>query len=357
MMDGKSGVTILASLASILLTLDCKPKVEPVRLDSELSLMDLARQPIADLPALRKSIATYADDGRRSLVDLYRAQADLARRPGWLLEEIFSEKLTLADGAVVTLPSNVLRTTSRGPALWLLTGVHGEEPAGPNALAESLNVLADLERQGLPVVVMPLLNPLGYQRNWRYPDTAQYSQANPGASVGDSDHLLPDDRGEPRRSTPACPQAEKLTSKVLALARDYPPLLALDLHEDNLLDKGYLYSQGALGAGDPLAGDLVRLFVSSQFPILLDGATRFGEKVRNGVVSGVNDGSIDELLSSSFVIVNHERRVGPSGKSVLVVETSAKSTRLADRKKVHAAVIATLPALAQRAARRFPQFR
>ena len=136
-----------------------------------------------------------------------------------------------------------------------------------------------------------------------------------------------------------------LTARVLELARDYPPLLSLDLHEDNLLKAGYLYSQGERGADDPVARKVVALFLQHQFPILMEGTTRFGETVKGGIVSGVKDGSIDELISAPTVIVDRSPRKGPSGSTVLVLETSSMDTPLADRVKVHTAVLGSLESL------------
>jgi hypothetical protein len=133
-----------------------------------------------------------------------------------------------------------------------------------------------------------------------------------------------------------------LTSRVLELARDYPPVLSLDLHEDNLLEKGYLYSQGRDGASDAVAQAIVRLLVRHRFPVLMEGKTRFGESVTGGIVSATKDGSIDELLSAPKILLNGIAQNGPSGKSVLVLETSSMDTPLAERKKVHATVLASL---------------
>jgi hypothetical protein len=309
------------------------------------SLLDIVRESGTDLQPLRRRVGTYTADGRLSLVDLYRAQCELQRDPGWVLEELFREELTLAGGERIALPASCLRTARTGPALWILAGIHGEEPAGPNAVAERLPALAALDRRGIPIVVMPLLNPLGYQRNWRYPDVAIYSERNPGSSVGDSDHLLPDDKGKPRRALAVSRQARSVTTRVVDLARVYPPVLALDLHEDNLLRQGYLYSQGATGANDPAAAAIVAIFRKHGFAILMSGKTRFGETVRDGIVSGVKDGSIDELLSAKEILVGGSRRAGPAGRSILVLETSLMNTPLADRQKVHETILDSLEAL------------
>jgi hypothetical protein len=311
----------------------------------ERNLMDIIRDSASSLQPLRAEVGTYAKDGRKSIVDLYKAQWDLQRTERWTLEEIFREEITLPNGDRILLPSNCLRTDRKGPALWLLAGIHGEEPAGPDALAENLAVLMSLEKKGIPLVVMPLLNPLGYQKDWRYPDAAVYSKSKPGSSVGDSDHLLPGKQGKARRPEPSSRQAELLTAKVLALARDYPPVLTLDLHEDNMLAKGYIYSQGRFGAEDPAALKITGIFLRHGFPILMEGTTRFGEAVRNGVVSNVNDGSIDELLSAPTVVVNGSPQKGPYGGSILVLETSSMHTPLAARIRVHATVLAALGSL------------
>jgi hypothetical protein len=311
---------------------------------SGISLADLVQQS-SDLARLQERVATYADDGRYSIVDLYRSQLELEKRSGWILEEVFREETGLSDGSRITLPSNCLRTIRTGPALWILTGIHGEEPAGPNALVDSFEILDKLEKSGTPLVVMPLLNPLGYQRNWRYPNAAAYSETAPGASVGDSDHLLPDRRNRPRSPRPACPQAASLTAKVLSLVREYPPVLVLDLHEDNLLQKGYIYSQGKRGADDPVARLLVELLVRNEFPILTTGKTRFGETIIGGIVAGVTDGSIDELLSAPAIVLNGSPQKGPSAPSVLVLETSSMDMPLPARKKVHATVLGALKQL------------
>jgi hypothetical protein len=314
----------------------------PAGAQDRRNVFGVAQYPGADLEALRRALGTYSSDGRISLVDIYRAQGELQRKPGWILDEVFLEEVTAPGGGSMILPANCLRTTQKGPALWILTGIHGEEPAGPNALADNITALEAVRRKGIPLVVLPLLNPLGYQRNWRYPDVPVYSEAQPGSSVGDSDHLLPDDKGAPRRKAAACRQAALLTTRVVELAREYPPMLSLDLHEDNLLEKGYLYSQGRDGASDRVAQALVRLFVRNRFPILTEGKTRFGESITGGIVSATKDGSIDELISAPAIILNGVAQKGPSGRSVLVLETSSMHTPLAERKKLHATVLASL---------------
>ena len=70
-------------------------------------------------------------------------------------------------GMALPLPVIALRSPTHGPAIWILAGIHGEEPAGPIAVADAIDDIAKLGAMR-PVVLMPLLNPHGYARNWRY---------------------------------------------------------------------------------------------------------------------------------------------------------------------------------------------
>jgi hypothetical protein len=36
----------------------------------------------------------------------------------------------------IALPIIALRTPKKGKALWVISGIHGEEPAGPNAISD-----------------------------------------------------------------------------------------------------------------------------------------------------------------------------------------------------------------------------
>ena len=81
----------------------------------------------------------------------------------------------------------------------MLSGIHGEEPAGPNAIAANLASLTQLADAGVPIVVIPLANPKAYRHNWRYPNTPERDwKKGGGYSVGDAEYLLPD--LEPARS-------------------------------------------------------------------------------------------------------------------------------------------------------------
>ncbi|MGH8130690.1 MAG: hypothetical protein ACRES3_07540 [Steroidobacteraceae bacterium] len=290
---------------------------------------------------LPSGIATHAD-GRRPIEALFASYQSLVDE-GWTLEVIAGSQPA---GTRAALPIVALRSPGRGAAVWILAGIHGEEPAGPNAIAETIADIAALGRRR-PVVLLPLLNPQGYARNWRYLNVAVYSETIDGQSVGDSSHLLPTpghpDR--PRAAAASSGEADAITAFILRQRAEYPPACSIDLHEDNLIDEGYVYSQGARGAADPLAIEAVAVLKAEGVPIKMDGETRFGESISGGIIGPVVDSSIDELMSSASVVTGGRSAPGPSTPTVLVFETPAAALSLPRRIAAHAALIRRLAAL------------
>lgn len=271
--------------------------------------------------------ADYTADGRLPLASLMARFDTLSSQHGWTSETIF---------AYPDAPSTAIRswrTPHEGEALWILSGIHGEEPAGPNAIARNLDSLIRLAATGVPVVVIPLANPNAYRHNWRYPNTAERDwKTGGGYSVGDAEHLLPDlaQGTAPRAAAAPGPETQALTQHVLRLAQRYPPRLVLDLHEDELSrEGGYIYSQGRQADDNPAGAEIVRLLQAAGIPLRESGQTRFGETIVRGVISRddqggpIRDGSIDELLAASDVFVDGRKVRGPSAHTVIVVETPA----------------------------------
>jgi hypothetical protein len=306
----------------------------------------------ADTPATTMPSAPVVatmSDGRLPLAQLTERFEALSTQQGWREDEIYA----YADDA--TLRIRAWRTPHQGRALWVLSGIHGEEPAGPNAIARQLASLVDLARQGVPIVVIPLCNPKAYRHNWRYPNTAERDWRKGGYSVGDSSYLLPDlETGtRPREAAAAGPETLALTQYVLRTARDYPPQLVIDLHEDELSrEGGYIYSQGVQADGNPVGAEIVRLLQASGIPLRASGQTRFGETIVDGVISrddkgaAIRDGSVDELLAATEVFVDGRRQPGPAGATVIVVETPAfAGSQFERRVSAHAAVVARVAEL------------
>jgi len=281
-------------------------------------------------------------DGRPPLESLYATYLSLADA-GWRLDVIVASEPA---GTAYPLPVIALRSPHTGPAVWIIAGIHGEEPAGPAAVAATVDAIAALGRTR-PVVLLPLANPHGYARNWRYLNTPVWSAEVEGQSVGDSSHLLPEADNERRGRAPAAssPEAAAITAYVVATAGDYPPVISIDLHEDDILEEGYVYSQGTAGAADRFAAAAVRVFREQQIPIKLDGLTRFDEPIANGIIGPVTDSSIDELLSAPRIVLDAASAPGPAAATVLVFETPARQFPLERRIAAHAALLRRMLAM------------
>lgn len=294
-----------------------------------------------DALRLPQAIHTY-EDGRMPVLQLLETYLGLTRH-GWQLDVIAYSK---PPGTAEELPIIALRSPSPGSAIWILSGIHGEEPAGPNAVAEAIDDLAALG-DSVPVVLMPLCNPHGYARNWRYLNMPIYSATVEGQSVGDSSHLLPDpdDPERPRATHASSPEADALTRYVVRLAETYPPRYSIDLHEDDLISEGYVYSQGERAAEDALAQKAVAVLRDNGIPIKVEGRTRFGEEIVGGIIGPVTDSSIDELIGAGEILVDGRIRKGPAAGTVLTFETPAKDVALAQRKAAHLALLRRIAAL------------
>jgi len=291
--------------------------------------------PQLDLPA---SVETYPD-GRKPVGELYRAYTSLLEK-GWQMDIVTRSQ---PPGREYALPIIALRTPGAGQACWIFSGIHGEEPAGPNAIAESIDAIAELGAHQ-PVVLLPLNNPQGYVNNWRYLNMQKYSETVAGQSVGDSEHLLtdPDNPEQARQENASSPEADAITEYVLAMSELYPPAASIDLHEDNLISEGYVYSQGKLGAADPLALAAVKTLRANGIAIRMSGETRFGEVIDGGIIGPVIDGSIDELMSAASIIVDGQVQAGPEAHTVLVFETPADQVSLRQRIAAQSALLRSI---------------
>jgi len=300
-------------------------------------LVIAAPAPAADL-RLPDAVQTYSD-GRKPIEELFRVYLSLVDR-GWQLDILGQSQPAGRDHA---LPIIALRSPEAGEAVWILSGIHGEEPAGPNAIAESIDAIAALGKQR-PVVLLPLNNPQGYVHNWRYLNMATYSETVEGQSVGDSSHLLadPENPARARSRAASSPEAAAITAYVLRMSNEYRPAISIDLHEDNLIREGYVYSQGKLGAADPLALAAVRVLEDSGIPLKMSGQTRFGEPISGGIIGPVTDGSIDELMSAASILEEGQLKAGPEARTVLVFETPADQVSLPRRVGAHAALLREL---------------
>ncbi len=287
-------------------------------------------------------IETYKD-GRASLAELYENFLRLEEKYGWKKEVIYSIKISSPKGEV-EVPVYCFLSPKQGESLWLLTGIHGEEPAGPNAVSRWIDLIGRLG-QIKPMVVMPLLNPAGYYRNWRFHHIERSLER---LNVTDCRHLIADvkDSSKPILAKPIHGIADTVTKYILKLLETYPPLVYFDLHEDELITEGYVYSQGGLADRDPIAAKTVELLRSEGLLLKTTGLTRFGEKVNKGVVideSGgrVRDGSIDEFIANETYFDEQGKITSkPFAKTSIVTETPTRGDlTLEDRIRAQESIV------------------
>jgi len=268
---------------------------------------------------------------RKTIKALYGAYLKLLKTGEWETDKI-TESKTFWRGKKIICPIWGFRTKKKGPAIYIISGIHGEEPAGPHAIAESIKTIIKIGKKK-PMVVIPLCNPIGYIKKQRHPNN------NLDLSVADSDHFLINSQNIARQKIPSNPTCFSLTKYIITIAKKYPPLISLDFHEDALSTTGYIYSQGTAGAKEKLAKKILEILKNNKIPIKRNSKTRFNEKIINGIVGRQKDGSIDELISAKKIIVNNKIVSGPNGKKVFVIETPATNVLLKKRIKAHKAVI------------------
>ena len=112
-------------------------------------------------------VPTYKKDSRMPITEVYRKLSRL-KDSLWIDEVICSQRVDLKEYKRKFLPILGFRTRLKGDALWIISGIHGEEPAGVNAIAKNIKFLNKLAKK-IPIVLIPLANPSGYRRDWRYP--------------------------------------------------------------------------------------------------------------------------------------------------------------------------------------------
>lgn len=285
-----------------------------------------------------KNFGTFSADGRMPLEKIYKKFLSLPEN-NWDRKIIYTETIKLDGGQKINAPILSFFTKKTGQAFWIIAGIHGEEPAGPNALAKNIKKINDLANKGVPVVFLPLCNPKGYCRNWRYPNSRRNERI--GKSVSDSEHLLLSPKNNrSRMKFPSSKQADALTKEALNLFKTHPPLLTINFHEDeSVKGEHYIYSQGKGGFADPVVREIVRLFRKNGLQFMKYKETRFGESAKDGIVYNIHDGSIDELLSAEKIYLNGKIAKKPAAKSVIVVETPVKGAPIKERVKTDELVI------------------
>lgn len=238
---------------------------------------------------------TLAEDGRLSLKELYQSFDELLKA-GWTGQQISHQEI-LVEGEEIAIPifaffSPACQEKENLGAI-VISGIHGTEPAGPNALAQYIEPLIEIGKQE-SFLLMPSCNPWGYHNDKRMSPN--------GESVTDSEHCLG------MRDEPLSREADEITTFLMELGeRIDSGTKVLDLHEDDFREDPkretdsvgiylYIYIHGEEPEKNPLALAIVKILQDNLHPIITEGTTRFGEKIVNGLVINSKDGSIDHLL-------------------------------------------------------------
>jgi hypothetical protein len=202
------------------------------------------------------------------------------------------------------------KTKKQGKAVWILAGIHGEEPAGPVGIAYATPYLRNID---IPVVVIPVCDPLSYTREER-----------PTFSMTDASAFMFPNRFRVQRR-----DAYDFYRSIEKLAEKYKPELILDLHEDDLAAGFYSYIHGT---SDIITDEIIRKFMSdlfSKYKVTFeeDENTRLGEPIIDGIVRVTNDGSIDTYMNKKY------------GALSVVFETPSAELFLKDRASIDAKFI------------------
>lgn len=272
-------------------------------------------------------VETYQVDDRLSFEKLRSSYFRLKDEFGWNYQLIGYQVEKLPNGLKFAFPILSFRTKEKGPADWVIFGIHGTEPAGPMMIAKPENIeLLAIAGKEKPLVLLGPLNPGGYLLN-RYRSSHLDENGEP-TSVTDCDYFL----GRAKKT--ACPEAAAIVPFVTKLSKDYPPHCVLDLHEDSPDPKEdtkihpdshgtYIYVHGTKGPKDSLAQKIVTILRENEIPLIEKGHTRFGEPIIDGMVINAEDGSIDEYLVKKC-----------GAQQVIVLETPANIS-LSQRVAVH----------------------
>jgi hypothetical protein len=298
-------------------------------------------------------------DGRRPLYELYKTYSRLLAED-WKAEIISSqvEKENVASPITLPIYAFLSPKTTEEPehALWIIGGVHGEEPVPPNAFAEEIETISALPKIGIPVVAIFVANPLGYHKDWRYQDLKRgFGQ---GTSVTDCDHLLPQKilKNLPRRLTPINKVSDETTKWALETSKSYIPLLVINHHEDEIEDDlndpdrdlFYSYAYGKRKILNIICPILTQILSKGGYQVTMTGKTRGHETITDGFVTNSTDGSIDELLASSKYFDGLKVKRKTPAKVVLVPETYYRNEgtqTINQRIKVHGEIIRSYPKL------------
>lgn len=225
--------------------------------------------------------------GEREIGELQLKHEELSLKFGFTKQEIYK-----MDERGENYSAWAFISHKRGQSIWVISGIHGEETAGPLAIADGIQLIAQIAEE-IPVVVMPLLNPFGMDRDWRYFNEPR--DYNKGSSVGDMSHVMIDFlTGKKWAEKPENRYAEALAIASASIANTHSPQVMFDHHEDEMASGGYIYPLGS--NQDEEMAEMILLKMSQFLPITDREKTRFGEEIMGGVVKAEPSSSFDDFI-------------------------------------------------------------
>ncbi len=238
---------------------------------------------------------TLGHDQRLSIAQLY-VRFDQLMKYGWHRELVCVQRATTPVGLLL-IPIFAYRSPASLEIQTVndlfISGIHGREVAGPEAIATVVPELILFGRVR-SITLLPCCNAVGRTINERYSPN--------GKSVADADHLLQ------LHCQAACQEAAAIGDFLNSIPIG-PRTRVIDLHEDPVYedpeDKRGPNSTGTYiyvdGHNHPQDHDLtltsLATLAKAGVPLVRNGQTRFGERINSGMVVFTDDGSMDQYLA------------------------------------------------------------
>jgi len=227
------------------------------------------------LQRLGKNIKGYSGE----TIEIDAVQRDClaaAQAHGWTVEEIHP-----APKRILGFTRHAPRTTHHVPSLYISTGIHGDEPAGP--LAARLLLQENTWPGGLEIRLCPCLNPTGFALNQR---------ENCDGLDLNRQYLTP--------------QAEETLAHIAWLNRQPPFDLCLCLHEDWEAHGFYLYELNPDRL--PSLAEAMIDRVSTLCPIDRSGIIE-GRPAQGGIIRPDFDARTRPQWPEAFFLIAHKTKL------------------------------------------------
>ena len=224
---------------------------------------------------LGKNISSYSGE----TIDIDAVLRDCvaaARFHGWATEEIHP-----APELILGFTRHASRLTHHTPRIYISTGIHGDEPAGPLALRQLLRENA--WPAGLDLWLCPCLNPTGFAVNRRE-----------------------NREGHDLNRQYLATEAEETVAHIAWLSRQPSFDLCLCLHEDWESDGFYVYEQNP--DQQPSLAEAMIARVGEVCPIDRSEVIE-GRPARNGIIRPSVDPRTRPQWPEAFYLIMHKARL------------------------------------------------